>query len=106
MQPNIYVVIFVTSLVIFILRYFPVVFLFRTNMPVLLKRLLRNIPVGILAGFACQATFFKGGKFSSGISNLYLIGFLVCIVVGLKTKSLGLVVLSGVGAVALATWLF
>lgn len=104
-QMYLYQVMIISSLTIFILRYFPVMFLQTVEIPSIVKKIFRNLPLGLLSALVCQSSFYQGKQFNIGWDNFYLIGLIISVLVAIKTRSLILVISSGVVAVAIGTFL-
>ncbi len=101
---NILIIIAGAGLITFLIRYLPLAILYEKKMPWWVERLLYYLPLSIIGALAIQSVFFKEGRLNSGFSNFYFMGAVASIILGMKTKNLGIVVLGGVGTVAVFTY--
>ena len=99
-----FVIIIGTAVLTFLIRYLPLAALHKRKLPMQVEKLLFCAPLGILAAMGAQSIFWKDGQLYSGLPNFYLPGAVVSIVLGLYTKNLAIVIVGGVGTVALATF--
>ena len=94
-----------TGLLTFGIRYVPLALLGGRRLKPILERFLRFLPIGVLSAFVAQSTFLRGGTLNLGISDYYLHGMIVVLLLAARTRSLAAVVFGGLGAVALLTFL-
>lgn len=104
MPSNILIIIGGAGLVTFLIRYLPLLLLHNKRLPWWVERLLFYLPLSILGALGTQSIFLREGKWDSGLSNFYLLGTLVSIFLGIKSKNLTIIILGGVGTVALCTF--
>jgi len=101
MHSNILLIICGAGIVTFLIRYLPLTILQKKILPWWGERLLYYLPLSILGALAIQSIFLRAGRLSSGLSDFYLFGAVASIWLGVKTKSLTIIILGGIGAVAL-----
>lgn len=94
-----------TALLTFGIRYLPLALLGGRRLKPILERFLRYLPIGILSAFVAQSTFLRGGMLNTGISNYYLHGIIVVLLLVIWTRSLAAVVFGGLALVGLLTFL-
>lgn len=94
-----------TALLTFGIRYLPIALLGQRRLRPMLERFLRYLPIGILSALVAQATFLRGGKLNTGISDYYLHGMIVVLLLAARTRSLAAVVFGGLALVGLLTFL-
>ena len=97
--------IFGTALLTFGIRYLPIVLLGGRRLRPKLERFLRYLPIGILSAFVAQSAFLRGGTVHTGISNYYLHGMIVVLLLAIWTRSLAAVVFGGLALVGVLTFL-
>ncbi|NLC43689.1 MAG: AzlD domain-containing protein [Clostridiales bacterium] len=82
-------------------RLLPLVVLSRLNLPPLVIRWLKQIPIAVLSALLFPSLFMPNGNLSFSLDNTTLIAALPCILVAFKTKNLLLTILTGIIASAL-----
>jgi branched-subunit amino acid transport protein len=94
-----------TSVLTFAIRYLPLVALREWRPGPRVERMLRALPIGILAALVAQAVFLRDGAFDAGLANHYLPGLVVamaCAARGWHLAAVVFVPLGVVGALTLA----
>ena len=94
-----------TALLTFCIRYLPIALLGQRRLRPILERFLRYLPIGILSALVAQSTFLRGGMLNAGVSDYYLHGIIVVMLLVLWTRSLAAVVFGGMALVGLLTFL-
>lgn len=89
----------------FLIRYLPLAILHERRLPKSVEKFLSYTPLGILAALATQTVFWREGQLYSGLPDFYLLGMIVSVALGVATRKLGIVVIGGIGTVALATFI-
>jgi len=74
--------------VTFSVRYIPLVLVGRVELPRRVFRALRFVPVAVLTAIIVPAALMPEGTIDIRLSNAYLYGALVAIVIALRTKNL------------------
>jgi branched-subunit amino acid transport protein len=105
MHSNILVIICGAGIVTFLIRYLPLTILQKKKLPWWGERLLYYLPLSILGALAIQSVFLRAGRLSSGLSDFYLFGAVTSIFLGIKTKNLTIIIVGGIGTVALCIFL-
>ncbi len=82
-------------------RLLPLVVLSRLNLPPLVIRWLKQIPIAVLSALLFPSLFMPNGNLSFSLDNTTLLAALPCILVAFKTKNLLLTILTGIIASAL-----
>lgn len=103
---NLAVILFVSVIITYLVRYLPLVTLHSARIPSVVNKFLHNLPVAILAAIAFQAVFLKEGKIYHGWDNFYLIGLIACIVLAVKTKNLAVTVFGSISLLFALNYLF
>lgn len=97
--------IFGTALLTFGIRYLPIALLGGRRARPMLERFLRYLPIGILSASVAQSTFLRAGVLNAGISDYYLHGMIVVLLLAAWTRSLAAVIFGGLALVGLLTLL-
>lgn len=102
---NVFAIIIGAAVLTFLIRYLPLAILHKRRLSMLVEKFLYYTPLGVLAALATQSVFWKEGHLYSGLPNFYLLGAIVSVALGVATRKLGIVVIGGIGTVALATFI-
>lgn len=101
MKTEILLIIIGMSIVTQLPRIIPLVVLSKLNLPPLLLKWLKYIPAAVLAALLFPAVLMPDGVFLLSLNNKTLLASIPCIAVAVKTKSLFLTVIVGIGAMFL-----
>lgn len=101
MEKTVLVVIIGAALINYLPRMLPLVFLSKINMPGVVSDWLGFIPAAVLAALVAPEIFLQGGSPVVGLENKNLLAAIPCFAVAIKTKSLALTLLAGMGTMAL-----
>lgn len=77
-------------------RLLPLVVLSRLNLPPLVIRWLKQIPIAVLSALLFPTLLIPDGNLSFSLDNTSLVAALPCILVAVKTKNLLLTILTGI----------
>ena len=105
MRPDIIPIIIGMSIVTQLPRLLPLVVLSKLNLPPLVIRWLKQIPVAVLSALLLPTLLMPNGELYLSPSNTALLAALPCILVAVKTKNLLWTVVTGILASALLQWL-
>ncbi len=94
-----------TAVLTFGIRYLPIALLGGRRLRPMLERFLRYLPIGILSGLVAQSTFLRGGMLNAGISDYYLHGMILVVLLAVWTRNLAAIILGGLALVGLLTFL-
>lgn len=95
------------AFVTYIPRALPIVFFANREVPSSVKKWLTYIPSAVFAALVFSDVFFWNDQVSfSFLTNKKLIPFLLVLIVSIKTKSLTLSILTGIGSLALLLYVF
>lgn len=94
-----------TALLTFGIRYLPLTLMGGRRLRPILERFLRYLPIGILSALVAQSTFLRGGILNTGISDYYLHGIVIVLLLAVWTRSLAAVIFGGLALVGLLTFL-
>lgn len=98
---NMFFIIVGMSIVTQLPRLLPLVVLSRLNLPPLVIRWLKQIPVAVLSALLFPSLLMPDGNLSLSLDNTALMAALPCVLVAVKTKNLLLTILTGIIASAL-----
>jgi len=102
MQSKIVVVILLMSVVTYLPRFLPMLFLSRRKLSPLAESWLSYVPVAVLSALLGPILFIKNGQFTLTLSsNPYFWAALPTFAVALWTRNMFLAVLTGMGGMAL-----
>jgi branched-subunit amino acid transport protein len=93
------------ALVTYLPRMFPLVTLSRLELPEILKKWLKYVPVSVFSALLFPSLLLKNGRIDLGFGNFQVWAGLICLAVMLRTRSLALTVSIGVLAVLLFKFL-
>lgn len=99
-------VILVTSALTFGMRYLPLVMMRGVRLRTGLDRVLRSLPIGILAALIAQAIFLRNGALDPGIANHYLHGTVVLLAIAAFTRNLAAIIFGGIATVGVLQYLY
>jgi len=85
--------------VTYVPRMLPLVVLSRLEMPAWLRRFLAHVPVAVLAALVAPHLLVAGDGLALSPSNLPLVAAIPTVAVAIKTKSLFLPILAGLGTI-------
>ena len=97
---SLWLIIITAGLVTFAVRLSFIALLGKMNLPVLLERGLRYVPVAVLPALIVPALFFQQGQLALSWGNERLVAGLVAIIVSVYTKNM----LLTIGAGMLMLW--
>ncbi|HRV96235.1 MAG TPA: AzlD domain-containing protein [Anaerolineae bacterium] len=97
---SLWLIIITAGLVTFAVRLSFIALLGKMNLPVLLERGLRYVPVAVLPALIAPALFFQQGQLALSWGNERLVAGLVAIIVSVYTKNM----LLTIGAGMLMLW--
>ncbi len=98
---NMFFIIVGMSIVTQLPRLLPLVVLSRLNLPPLVIRWLKQIPVAVLSALLFPSLLMPDRNLSLSLDNTALMAALPCVLVAVKTKNLLLTILTGIIASAL-----
>lgn len=101
MRENVLLMIVGMSVLSFAIRYLPIELLRSRRLAPTLEKLLCSLPIGILAALIAQAVFLRSGTMTSGLSDYYLPGFMVCLLVAAFTRNITALMFFGMATVGL-----
>ena len=96
MKKEILFIIIGMSIVTQLPRIIHLVVLPRINLPPLLVRWLKHIPVAVLSALLFPSLLLPNGSFSLSLDNTALLAAIPCMVLAAKTKNLFLTVFTGI----------
>lgn len=91
------ILIFGMMLVTFAARYPVMAIVGRIDLPERIFRALRYVPVAVLTAITIPELFFRDGNFVITLTNAYLVGGIVSIIVAWRFKNLLMTILIGMG---------
>ncbi len=103
MDTKVFAVIFGMMLVTYIPRMLPLVVLSKCDMPPLVMRWLKFIPVAVLASLLGPEILLADNTLNLSLNNTYLLAALPSLLVALTSKNLFLTVFTGMGAMIIIT---
>lgn len=92
--------------VTFPIRYLPLAAASRYPMPEAMRRALEYVPVAVLTAICTPTVFLTDGRLDVSLTNPYLVGSLVAILLAWRFKNLLLTIIGGVALFALWRGLF
>ncbi len=101
LNDNIFLIIVITSVLTFLIRYLPITLLHGRELPLTLYKFLRNLPIALLAALITQSVFIKNGQLYSGWEDFYLIGFIASIILAIITRNMAIIVFGSLSIMAL-----
>ena len=101
MRSSVLFIIIGMSVVTQLPRLLPLVVLSKLNLPPLMVRWLKQIPVAVLSALLFPTLLLSEGSLSLSLDNTALLAALPCILVAAKTKNLFLTVFTGIAVSAL-----
>lgn len=84
------------AVVTYLTRMLPLVALSRLNLPRFLRSFLEYVPVSVFSSLLFPSLLLKNSRIDVGFDNFQVWAGLVCLVVILRTRSLGLTVSAGI----------
>lgn len=93
------------SLLTYLIRLLPIMYLSKKELPTWLKEWMKFIPAGIFAALIAPDIFTSNGSLSISFTNIKLISSFLVLLIALKTKSLGLSIFIGVVSIYLLSLL-
>ncbi len=105
-KQNILLIIVLMTAVTAPMRLLPVWLLSARPIPTKLQAWLRYVPIAVIAAMLLPSLFIREDVLALSSSNLYLWVALPTIWVAAKTKNLAITVISGMGLLALARYLW
>ncbi len=82
-----------------------ILFFSRMDVPTLLQRAFRFVPIAVLSAIIFPALFLPQGTLAFSISNTRLLAGVLALVVAWRTKNVLLTLVIGMGALYLLQWL-
>ena len=105
-QKTIFLIIIGMTAVTYLPRLAPVWFLSSRNLPDLVRRWLRLVPVAVLSALLLPALIMQGNQVIPRLDNLYLLAAIPAALVAWRTRSLFGAVLTGMVLVAAGRFFF
>lgn len=102
MQSKLVIAILLMSIVTYLPRFLPMLFLSNKKLPPLVESWLSYVPVAVLSALLGPILFIKNGQFTLTLSsNPYFWAALPTFIIALLTRNMFLAVLTGMGCIAL-----
>lgn len=93
------------SVVTYIPRSLPIIFLSKKEFPNWLVEWMKFLPAGIFAALIFPDIFTVGGSLSISFINIKLVASILVLIIAIKKKSLGLCIFTGVTSIYLLSLL-
>ncbi len=101
MQQKIFLIIIGMAVVTYIPRMLPLVVLSKVDIPPLITRWLKYVPVAVLSALLFPSILMSNEKIAIGFENKAMLAAIPCILIAYKTKNLFLTVSVGIGVMFL-----